>query len=306
VSKPVIVAAKISQKFEDALCASGHTLHFDYQNLELRKNAVGIITSTKLIIDKPFLDECNSLKWICRLGSGMEIIDVEYATQKNVQCFSSAAGIAPAVAEFVVGSLIALQRNIFSSAHQVRNYQWIREANRTFELKDKVLGIIGYGNTGSRTAELLKPFCKEILAYDLYLNSTTHAPLVSSLDVIYEQADIVSYHVPLNAHTSNYYRADKFAKPHILINSSRGAVASTNEILNGFESGKLIGACLDVLDFETELNETSVVHPQLEKLLLHNCLITPHIAGYSHNAIERMSDELLNCLKQSALLTHVI
>jgi D-3-phosphoglycerate dehydrogenase / 2-oxoglutarate reductase len=302
VSKCVIVAAKISQVFNDALCASGYVLQHNFQDKNLQPDAVGIITSTKLHIDKLFLDACPNLKWICRLGSGMEIIDSDYAQQKSIACFSSAAGIAPAVAEFVLGSVIALQRNIFTSAQEVQQHRWVREANRTFELSEKTIGIIGLGNTGSRTAELLKPLCKKVLAFDKYIDIKQENITPSSLQNIYEQADIVSYHVPLNVETKNYYDAHNFLKPHILINSSRGPIASTKNILQAFESNKLTGACLDVLDFEAQLDEKGLQHPELEALLKYNCLITPHIAGYSFNAIERMCAELQQKLVTNSFL----
>jgi D-3-phosphoglycerate dehydrogenase / 2-oxoglutarate reductase len=295
----VILAANISDSFSAFLLAHNCRLSTDYTNPIAIAEAQGIVTSTKLIIDAAFLAKAPQLKWIARLGSGMEIIDVELCKQKNIFCCNSPAGIANAVAEHSVAMLIGLQKNIISSAQQVQQHQWIREPNRGWELQGKTIGIIGFGHTGAAFAHKLSVFDCTVLAFDPYKTITHQTAQSATLQQIYQQADVVSYHVPYNAQTDNYYHANQFAKPHILINTSRGGIAHTSAILKGFAQGNLIAACLDVLDFEQQLPFSEESKNLLDQLYRHPCIITPHIAGYSHNAIQKMCAELQQQLQST-------
>jgi D-3-phosphoglycerate dehydrogenase / 2-oxoglutarate reductase len=301
--KLVLVAAQISASFQDYLIANNFELDTDFNNAQKQQKAIGIITSTKLKIDKIFLDNCTQLKWIARLGSGMEIIDVAYAHTKNIYCCSAPAGIANAVAEHVIGMLISVQKNIIVAHHQVANSQWIREPNRGTELESSTIGIIGFGHTGQALAHKLSVFGCTVLVYDKY---KTIAPsphyTIATLQDIYQQCNIVSYHVPLTTETNNMYDANNYALPHILINTSRGLVCSTNKILEAIANKKITALCLDVLDAEEKNTFAPAEFERINLLRQVPHVITPHIAGYSKNAINKMSTELQVQLQNAKLI----
>jgi D-3-phosphoglycerate dehydrogenase / 2-oxoglutarate reductase len=237
------------------------------------------------------------LKWIARLGSGMEIIDLKYCAANGIKCFSSPKGIANAVAEHAVGMLLSLQHRIQTSCEEIKHQKWNREANRGYEIENLTLGIIGYGHTGQAFAKKMSVFVKRIIAFDKYKKNFQDQYVDAvSLEELKHQADIISLHLPLSEETFHYYDAEfvsSIKQSHVLINTSRGAIANTQDIVNGFKSGKIVGACLDVL--EEEKNIATVIsdeHSIVQELLKYPVIITPHIAGYSYNAIEKMSEEL--------------
>jgi D-3-phosphoglycerate dehydrogenase / 2-oxoglutarate reductase len=299
----IIQAANISEEFQYLLMANGYELDTRFQDEKVLFAAGGIITSTKLIITREFLAKAPQLKWIARLGSGLEIIDMEACIEKNIFVCNAPKGIADAVAEHCIAVIISMLKNITTSYQEVQNFQWIRESNRGQELSSKTIGLIGFGHTGQAFAKRLKAFGCTVLAYDPKPMSNHDYIIPATLDDIYKQADIVSYHVPMDATTTDYYKASLFAKPHYLINTSRGPIAATLDILQGFQSNQLLGACLDVLDFESEFPSLNNVYKiQLQKLLAQNCIITPHIAGYSYEAIKKMSAELAEKLTIASFL----
>jgi D-3-phosphoglycerate dehydrogenase / 2-oxoglutarate reductase len=300
--KLVLIAAPIASSFQTALEQAGYTLAYEYKNIELLQTATGIVTSTKMHLDATLLKQIPNLKWIARLGSGKEIIDEAYCIKNNIPVFTSPAGIADAVGEHAIGMLICLFKNISKSYIEVNNAQWIREPNRGIELAGHTIGLIGYGHTGQAFAKRLATFGLQVLAYDTHTITNTTYATPCSLERLYAQVDIVSYHVPLTPTTIDYYHAPLFAKSHYLINTSRGPIASTASILKGFESGHLLGACLDVLDFEQDFPLNNVDQQKLNSLLKNNCVITPHIAGYSKEAIQKMSNELAQKLASNSLI----
>jgi|688.fasta_scaffold227030_2 D-3-phosphoglycerate dehydrogenase len=291
----ILIAAPISNTLKEALLSKGYNL-VDEHCLELN-TIVGIITSNKLQLNATTLPNYPNLKWIARLGSGMEIIDTVYCDQHNIRYFSSPKGIANAVAEHTTGMLLSLLHRIPSSFAEIQQQKWIREPNRGVELEHKIVGIIGYGHTGSAFASKLKAFNTSILAYDKNKSGFGDDIIEeSSLERIQAEADIISFHVPLNAETRHYYNQtflNQTKKNHILINVSRGAVCDTTVILQGLQSGQIHGACLDVLEEEKNIHDILLqVDNIIERILHHNVILTPHIAGYSMNAIEKMSMEL--------------
>jgi D-3-phosphoglycerate dehydrogenase / 2-oxoglutarate reductase len=293
----VLLAAPISIDFKNYLIANNATLTEYNDSLEMLPTFQGIITSNKLNIDKQFIDKAQNLQWIARLGSGLEIIDIPYAQAKNIYCCNSPAGIANAVAEHVVAMIISLQKNIHCSANQVAQHQWIREPNRGVELEGKVVGLFGYGHTGSKTAEKLSVFGCDIIACDPNIVMKDSYTKQVDAETLYSTADIVSLHLPLNDSTNNFYQAQNFEKPHMLINTSRGNIANTSSILQGLQTNKIIACGLDVLDFENQIPFSTENKMLIDKLLQYNTIITPHIAGYSFNAIQKMSLELMQKLK---------
>jgi len=303
--KQVLIASPISENFTAFLIEKNYKLiHYDKNDLLTINNELiaGIITSNKLILSKTEIEKYPNLKWIGRIGSGMEIIDVAYCQQKNIQCESSPGGIANSVAEHITGMLLSLNKNIHTSFAEIKNKQWTREPNRGIELDNHTIGIIGYGYTGSAFAKKMSVFTKSILAYDKNKTGFSNDFVREvSLEELKEKATILSFHLPLNEETKHYYN-DNFLmsmkKNHVLINSSRGAIANTSTILKGLQNGKITGACLDVLEEEKNINEILNTPDNLiVELLKYNVLITPHIAGYSHNATEKMCQELMNKIR---------
>lgn len=298
--KQVLLAAPISDTFKHTLLQNGFEL-IDYvvNDFDVTKitSLEGIITSNKLVLNQSFLSKCPTLKWIARLGSGMEIIDTAYCDLNNIKYFSSPNGIANSVAEHTTGMLLSLLHHIHTTHQEIKSGEWLREPNRGVELENQVVGIVGYGHTGSAFAQKLLAFTPHILAYDKYKSGFGNELIKEvNLEDIQREADIISFHIPLNQETTHIYNKDfldSMKKNHILINVSRGAVADTNIIIDGLAAGKITGACLDVLEEEKNIPDLlSVQANNIQKLLNYNVLLTPHIAGYSHNAVEKMSAEL--------------
>lgn len=299
--KMVWLAAPISPAFHSWLNQRGFTVWNNVGCPTDVSNVVGIITSNRLQLNTDLLQRLTALRWVARMGSGMEIIDTEYCAVHQIACFSSPGGLANSVAEHSLGMLLSLLHRIPFSFNEVRQGQWIREANRGNELYGQCVGLIGYGHTGRAFAEKLKVFTPHIIAFDKYhpAPSDTVAQAVS-LEELQARADILSFHVPLNNETKGYYSTNfvlNMAKPHVLMNTSRGAVCPTDVVLSALASGQLKGACLDVLDCEKNIEEALLLPDNpVAQLLQYPVIVTPHIAGYSIQATEKMSNALMNQL----------
>jgi D-3-phosphoglycerate dehydrogenase len=268
------------------------------------QDCVGIITSTRLNLDKELLDAASKLKWIGRMGSGMEVIDTAYALRKNIQCYSSPEGNSNAVAEHALGMLLSITKHITSSYNEVKNGLWLRDKNRGTELEGKTIGIIGFGHTGRAFAKKLSVFDMQILVYDKYRQDDMppYVQNCTDLEPVYRQADILSFHVPEQPDTIHYLN-EKFisnmSKAFILINTSRGIVADTKAIWNGLKNNKICGVCLDVLEQEPlEKMSKEIKEILYEMLKLPQVMITPHIAGYSDEALYKMSKVLLEKIRK--------
>lgn len=279
-----------------------HLPGLDYDGLlDKIHEASGLVVSTHINIDKAIMDKGVKLKWIARLGSGMEHIDVAYAKQKNILCISSPEGNSNAVAEHALGILLNVLRNINKSHTEIKSGKWLRGENRGTELSGKTVGIIGFGNTGSGFARLLSSFDVNILAYDKYKSGFGDEKIKeANLDQVARYSDVISFHLPLTDETYHMGNSDFFQSlencPYIL-NTSRGKVIDTAALIEALENKIISGAALDVLENEQFFSYDDTEKKQLEFLKLQeNVVLTPHIAGYTGEAFYKMSRILLEKL----------
>ncbi len=260
----------------------------------------GLIIRSKFTLDRKILEKGERLKFIGRLGSGLENIDTGYALSKNIACLNSPEGNRDAVGEHALGLLLSIMNNISKSDNEVKEGKWFREVNRGTEIQGKTVGIIGYGNTGSAFARCLKGFNASVIAYDKYKSGYSDDYVrESTLEDIFDNADILSLHVPLTKETT--YMADisflgNFKKDIFLLNTSRGKVVKTPALVEYLKTGKIKGAGLDVLEYEKksfeELHRKDL--PDYFHFLLEHpkVILTPHIAGWTHESSIKMAEIL--------------
>jgi D-3-phosphoglycerate dehydrogenase / 2-oxoglutarate reductase len=259
------------------------------------------VIRSRFKITKEIIDQHPQLKIIARVGAGMENIDVAYAESKGIKCLHAPEGNRDAVAEQAIGMLLMLFNYLKRADNEVRQGIWKREENRGIELSGKTVGIIGYGNTGSAFAKKLSGFDCEILAYDKYKKDFSNT-YVKETDLvsIFEKADIISLHIPYNAETEylvNSVFIQSFKKPIYIINTSRGKCLNTADLVKALQSGKVKGACLDVLEYEVtsfeQLNTAGLPEPFQYLIQSDNVILSPHIAGWTHESNEKMAKVLV-------------
>ncbi|MBN4081674.1 phosphoglycerate dehydrogenase [bacterium AH-315-C07] len=272
----------------------------------------GLILRSKLKVDKDFLEKASNLRFIGRGGSGMESIDIKYALKRGVICINAPEGNQDAVAEHTIGMLLSLLNKLRLGDIDIRAGQWPREKNRGYEIKGKTIGIIGYGHMGSAVAQRLSGFDAEIIAYDNQKKKFGNKFVREvGMKAIFKKTDILSLHVPLTPKTEymiNSEFLEKFHKPIYILNTSRGKVVKTSDLIKYLRSGKVLGAALDVLEFEEQSFEKLVADKKrdeqwLEQLLKsNNVLLSPHVAGLTFESWERIGEVLVEKIKALNLI----
>ena len=254
----------------------------------------GLVLSTKIIVTSKLIDRASKLKFIARAGSGLDTIDVAYAQSKNIHVLSSPEANANAVAEHALGMLLALMNQILKADNEIRNGIWQREENRGYELDGKTVGIIGFGNNGSAFAKKLGGFDVDILVYDKYKSGFGSGRIIeSTLNQLQENCDVISFHVPYTEETHFYFNQgfiEAFKKPVWLINTSRGKIVNTADLIAAIKNGKLKGAALDVFEYEN-FNQLPPDYKLLldELRTMQNVILTPHVAGWTHESYFKIS-----------------
>jgi D-3-phosphoglycerate dehydrogenase len=260
----------------------------------------GIVIRSRIPIDRTLLERADRLKFIARAGAGLENIDTGACSERGVKVFHAPEGNRDAVGEHAVGMILSLFNHLCKGDREVRNGIWDREGNRGIELGERNVGIIGYGNTGQAFARKLRGFGCRIMAYDKY-KEEEEGPGVErvSLETLKREADLVSFHVPLTEET-HYYFGPEFLEgmrsPFYLVNTSRGRVLDTEALIQGLREGKLLGACLDVMEYEKSsfegLREEEVPIAYRQLMEDEKVLLSPHVAGWTEASHRRLSEVL--------------
>jgi len=269
-------------------------------------NYHGIVIRSRFKIDREFLDKATNLKFIARVGAGLESIDCEYAKSKKIHLIAAPEGNRNAVGEHAIGMLLSLMNKLNRADKLVREGKWIREGNRGYELEGKTIGLIGYGNMGKSFAKKLRGFDVEVLCYDILPDVRDENAKQVSLQELQQKADVLSLHIPWTPETdkiinTNFINA--FAKPFWLINTSRGKNVVTDDLVTALQSGKIIGAALDVLEYEKVSFENLFIdsdRPKAFEYLLQaeNVLLTPHIAGWTFESHQKLAQIIVDKIKK--------
>ncbi|MGY6650097.1 2-hydroxyacid dehydrogenase [Wenyingzhuangia sp. IMCC45574] len=279
---------------KEDLASFGCENHEDYTStkseIEAKMQAYnGIVIRSRFKVDRTFIDAAPNLKFIARVGAGLESIDCEYAKSKDIQLIAAPEGNMNAVGEHALGMILSLFNNLKRADLEIRSGKWYREANRGLELEGKTVGLIGYGNMGKAFAKKLKGFDCEVICYDLKENVGDENCQQIDLATLFKKTEVLSLHTPHNEQSFQMVDANfinNFQKPFYLINTARGTAVVTNALVEGLQAGKILGACLDVLEYEKTSFENLFENEQLPtafKYLINaeNVLLSPHIAGWT-------------------------
>lgn len=303
MEKKILITEEADQYLIDGLIGLGYQC--DYEPgispsgvRDIIHEYTGLIVATRIIVDPPLIDVGQQLKFIARAGSGMENIAFEYAQSKNIVCINSPEGNANSVGEHAVGLLLAFYHNITKSFSELKELKWLVQENRVHELEGKTVGIVGYGNTGKSFAKKLSPFGVKVIVYDKYLsNYSDQFATESAMEQLWEDAEILSFHIPLTQETFHLVNNDFVSRCHkktFLINTSRGKIINHEDLLSAIEENKLAGAALDVYE-----NEKFEMHTEIERKIFEGLMntgkviFTPHIAGKSFESKRKIAEVLL-------------
>ncbi len=265
--------------------------------LEEINDAVGIVIRSRFTMNEEFLQFAPKLKFIARSGAGMENIDERYCKKREIDLFNAPEGNRNAVGEHALGMLLSLMRKMHTADREVRAGKWDREGNRGVELDGKTVGIIGFGNNGKAFAKKLQGFDVKLMAYDKYKkNFGDHFVMECTLNALLKNADVISFHIPQNQETiymANDQFFNKIEKSVFLLNLSRGKIVETAALVKALKSGKVIGAGLDVLEYERTSFESFFEQelPEEFTYLLKSdaVLFTPHIGGWTQESYYKLS-----------------
>ena len=309
----ILLLDKNHSLIKDQLSANGFLLEEDFTStyqevLEKIHEYQGIIIRSRIPLDYNLLTHAKNLKFIARVGAGMENIDGETAEKLGITLISSPEGNRDSVAEHVVGMLLILMHRLFISSQEVKNGIWKREENRGDELLGKTFGIIGYGNMGKATAQRLSGFGVNVLFHDIKPHLSDKFGKQVSLETLKKESDILSLHLPITAETYHLINAEFIAemeKNFYFINSARGKNVDTSALVYGLKNGKIKGACLDVLEYEKASFEKLDTENEDMPYLLNSekTIVTPHIAGWTVQSKEKLAqvivDKILAAFAQS-------
>ena len=269
------------------------------------KDYHGIVIRSRFKIDKTFLDKATNLQFIARVGAGLESIDCDYAAARNIALIAAPEGNRNAVAEHALGMILSLFNKLNQADAEIRKGQWNRESNRGHELDGKTIGIIGYGNMGKAFAKKLRGFDVKVICHDILPNVGDANAKQVTLEELQQKADLLSLHIPWTPETDKMVNANfiaSFSNPFWLINTSRGKNVVTADLVQALESGKILGAGLDVLEyeklsFETLFNDKNT--PEAFDYLLKSSkvLLSPHIAGWTFESHERLAQVIVDKIK---------
>ena len=290
----------------DGLCAAGFTVDEDYVSSKERIEAKiadydGLIIRSRFPVDRAFLEKASKLKFIGRVGAGLENIDEAYAAERQIQLFNSPEGNRDAVGEHALGMLLMLMHHLRRADWEVRHGIWRREENRGDELLGKTVGLIGYGNMGNAFARRLQGFGVEVICYDILDDKGNEFARQVDLDEFFALADVVSLHTPQTDLTTgmiNQNFINNFKKPFYLVNTARGKAVVTNDLIDALENGKILGAALDVLEFEKSSFENLKLDefPAEFQYLIQSdkVVLAPHIAGWTHQSKEKLAQFIVD------------
>ncbi len=323
----VLLIDTVDPLLSEGLHKMGFELDEDYQSSksEIEEKLAeynGIVIRSRFPVDANFIGHGGNLKFIARVGAGMENIDIDFAESRNIHLIKAPEGNRDAVGEHAVGMLLMLFNNLKRADAEVRQGIWKREANRGLEIQGKTVGIIGYGYMGSAFAEKLRGFGCRVIAYDKYKTNFGNEWISEvSLDELQAAADIVSLHIPQTPETLamvNSTFIEAFAKPFYLINTARGKSVKTEDLVKALKSGRILGACLDVLEYEKASFESMFVTspvdtnkadkltrlPEPFQYIINSdkVILTPHVAGWSQESNKKMAQVILEKVKALKLV----
>ena len=266
------------------------------------QNYNGIVIRSRFKIDKTFLDKATNLQFIARVGAGLESIDCDYANEKGNHLIAAPEGNSNAVGEHALGMLLSLMNKLNRADKLVREGKWIREGNRGYELEGKTIGIIGYGNMGKSFAKKLRGFDVKVICHDIQENVSDENATQVSLQELQQQADVLSLHIPWTPQTDKMVNSqfiNSFTKPFWFINTSRGNNVVTDDLVKALQTGKILGAGLDVLEYEKLSFENLFIDtekPAAFQYLLdsENVLLTPHIAGWTFESHQKLAQTIVD------------
>ena len=291
---------------ENGLAKIGFKNVFDFKSnkKEITKKIEkfhGLVIRSRIPIDEDLIDHAKNLKFIARVGSGTENIDIEYAKKRGITILSAGEGNANAVGEHTLSLILSLFNNIIKANNEINNNVWQREENRGIELENKTVGIIGYGKTGKNFAKKLAGFNVKVLCNDIIENIADDYAEQVSIDEIQSKCDIISLHTDLNKlskHLVNTQFIDNCKKPFYLINTSRGLCVKTSDLILGIKTGKILGACLDVIENESSSFENFKQDSYLDFLKKsEKVILTPHVAGWTFESKLKLSQIILKKIK---------